>query len=64
MQGPTATTPAWIAVALGFWGLFLIIYILSTIRERLGGKASEILGKPAVARAAAWFGLLGYLIGQ
>ncbi|KAF8516191.1 hypothetical protein BU17DRAFT_93020 [Hysterangium stoloniferum] len=63
MGGPTATTPAWIAVSLVFWGLFLVIFSLSTVRERLGGKISLLLGKPAVARAAAWVGVLGYLIG-
>lgn len=64
MQSPTATSPAWIAAALAFWGLFIIIFTLSTVRERLGGKFSEIFGKPVVARAAAWFGVLGYMIGQ
>jgi len=63
LTGPTATTPAWVAVALVFWGLFLFIFCLSTIRERLGPKLSEILGKPMVARAAAWVGVLGYMIG-
>ncbi|KAF8509843.1 hypothetical protein JB92DRAFT_2729315 [Gautieria morchelliformis] len=63
LQSPTATTPAWIAAALVFWTLFLVIFSLSTIRERLGGKLNEILGKPAVARAAAWVGVLGYMIG-
>ena len=37
---------------------------MSTVRERLGGKLSVVLGKPIVARAAAWVGLLGFMIGQ
>lgn len=64
MTGPTATTPAWVAVALVFWGLFLIIFSLSTIHEKLGPKLSNLLGKPAVARSAAWVGVLGYMIGE
>ena len=64
LQSPTSTTPGWIAAALIFWGLFLIIFSLSTIRGRLGGKLSEILGKPMVARAAAWVGVMGYMIGE
>ncbi|KAF8591859.1 hypothetical protein K439DRAFT_608459 [Ramaria rubella] len=63
LQSPTATTPAWIAVSLVFWSLFLIIFSMSTVRERLGGKLNVLLGKPAVARAAAWVGVLGYMIG-
>jgi len=62
-QAPTATTPAWIAVALVFWGLFLVIFSLTTLRSKLGGKLSAALAKPMVARAAAWVGVLGYLIG-
>jgi hypothetical protein len=63
MAGPTATTPAWIAASLIFWGLFLIIFSLSTVRERLGGNLSSLLGKPIIARVAAWVGVLGYMVG-
>lgn len=63
LQAPAATTPAWIAVSLVFWTLFLIIFSMSAIRERLGPKLSAVLGKPMVARAAAWVGLLGFMIG-
>jgi hypothetical protein len=64
LESPAATTPAWIAVSLVFWTLFLIIFSMSTVRERLGGKLSAVLGKPFVARAAAWVGLLGFMIGR
>ncbi|KIJ25607.1 hypothetical protein M422DRAFT_72114 [Sphaerobolus stellatus SS14] len=61
--GPTTTTPAWLAAAMVFWALFLIIFSLTTVRHKLGAKLNDLLSKPAVARSAAWVGLLGYLIG-
>lgn len=64
MQGPPATTPGWVAASLAFWGLFLIVYLLSTFHHRLGPKLSGWLSKPVVTRSAAWTGFLSYMIGE
>ena len=61
LSAPTATTPAFIAVSLGFTIIFFVLFVMTTFRHKMG-KAGNVLDKPAVQRTTAWIGLLGFLI--
>ena len=63
LSAPTATTPAFIAVALGFSTVFFILFSLIAFRAKLGAKLGVALDKPMVQRASAWIGILGFMIG-
>ena len=63
LSAPTATTPAFIAVALGFSSIFFILFTLIAFRAKLGPKLSAALDRPMIQRASAWIGLFGFLIG-
>ncbi|KAH9944409.1 uncharacterized protein BXZ73DRAFT_39964 [Epithele typhae] len=62
LSAPTATTPVFIAISLAFTIIFFILFTLTTFRSKMG-KAGNVFDKPAVQRATAWIGLLGFLIG-
>lgn len=63
LNAPTASTPAFIAVALGFSVLFFVMFTLSSFRHLMGDKASAALDKPMIQRLSAWIGFFGFLIG-
>jgi len=63
LSTPTATTPAFIAVSLGFSIIFFILFTMICLRSKLGAKLSGMLEKPVVQRVSAWIGLLGFMIG-
>ncbi|KAI0365218.1 hypothetical protein BV20DRAFT_1004382 [Pilatotrama ljubarskyi] len=62
LSAPTATTPAFIAVSLGFTGIFFLLFTMTSFRGKFG-KSGKIFDKPRMQRATAWIGLLGFLIG-
>ncbi|OJT12945.1 hypothetical protein TRAPUB_10510 [Trametes pubescens] len=62
LSAPTATTPAFIAVSLVFTAIFFLIFTMTAFRGKMG-KFGNTFDKPAVQRATAWIGLLGFLIG-
>lgn len=64
LTAPTATTPGFIAVSLGFVSLFVVIFIMISFRAKLGPKLGPKLEKPFINRAVAWLGLLGFMIGM
>lgn len=63
LNAPTATTPAFIAIALGFTIIFFILFSLTAFRSKLGAKLGGAMDKPGIQRATAWIGLLGFMIG-
>jgi len=63
LSAPTATTPGFLAVALGFSSIFFILFTMIAFRAKLGAKLSAQLDKPMVQRASAWIGLFGFMIG-
>lgn len=63
LSAPTATTPGFIAVALGFSTIFFILFTLIAFRAKLGAKLSAMFDRPMIQRASAWIGLFGFMIG-
>jgi len=63
LSSPTASTPAFIAVALAFSVAFFVLFTLISFRHKLGEKISAALNKPLIQRLSAWIGFLGFLIG-
>jgi hypothetical protein len=64
LTAPTATSPVFIAIAIAFSALFLIIFTLISLRANLGPKLSAMLDRPVFHRASAWLGLLSFMIGK
>ncbi|KAF8078589.1 hypothetical protein FPV67DRAFT_1443924 [Lyophyllum atratum] len=63
LSPPSATTPAFVAVALGFSVSFFITFTLISFRHKMGEKISATLDKPMIQRVSAWVGFFGFLIG-
>ncbi|GLB36183.1 hypothetical protein LshimejAT787_0304710 [Lyophyllum shimeji] len=63
LSPPSPTTPAFIAVALGFSVSFFITFTLISFRHKMGEKACAALDKPLIQRVSAWVGFFGFLIG-
>jgi len=63
LASPITATPVFELLALIFSSTFLIVFTLMCFREKLGGRISDYLGRPAVSRFAAWTGVLGFMIG-
>jgi len=63
LTAPTATTPSFIAVSIGFSIIFFILFSLISLRAKLGARLSAALDKPLLQRISAWIGLLGFMIG-
>lgn len=63
LSPPSATTPAFIAVALGCSVTFFITFTLISFRHKMGEKISATLDKPLIQRVSAWVGFFGFLIG-
>jgi len=63
LSPPTAATPVFIAVALGFSAMFLISFTLISFREKMPGKVGAVFERPAVQRASALIGFFGFIIG-
>ncbi|KAN0125131.1 hypothetical protein V8E52_001683 [Russula decolorans] len=63
LTAPTATTPVFIAIAIAFSALFLIIFTLVSLRGNLGPKLSAMMDRPTFHRVSAWLGLLSFMIG-
>jgi hypothetical protein len=64
LTAPTATTPVFIAISIVFSTIFFILFTLISLRASLGAKLSVLLEKPALHRASAWLGLLGFMTGK
>ena len=64
LTAPTATTPVFFAIAIALSALFLIIFTLVSLRDKLGSKLSDMMDHPAFHRASAWLGLLSFMIGK
>jgi len=62
LSAPTATTPAFIGISLGFSIIFFVLFSLIAFRGRLG-KFGATLDRPMVQRACAWIGIFGFMIG-
>lgn len=62
LSAPTATTPAFIAVSIAFTLIFFILFTFTSFRSKMG-KFGNVFDKPAIQRATAWIGLLGFIIG-
>jgi hypothetical protein len=63
LSAPTATTPAFIAIALGFSSVFFVLFSLIAFRAKLGAKLGAALDKPMIQRVCAWIGIFGFMIG-
>ena len=64
LTAPTATTPSFIAVSLGFSVVFFFLFASISLRGKLGARLSAALERPSLERASAWIGLLGFMIGR
>jgi hypothetical protein len=64
VQTATAATAGFILFSLCLAGLFLILFILSVLQGKLGGKLDAILDKPVMQRMTAWLGFLAFIIGK
>ena len=64
LSAPTATTPAFIAVSLGFGVVFFMLFTLISLRHKMPGKVAAVMDKPGIQRFAAWVGLLGFMMGM
>ena len=64
LTAPTATTPVFIAISIALSTIFFILFTLISLRAYLGAKLSALLDKPALYRASAWLGLLGFMTGK
>lgn len=64
LSAPTATTPAFIAISLGFSTVFFILFSLIAFRAKFGGKLGAVLDRPMVQRVCAWIGIFGFMIGM
>lgn len=63
LSAPTATTPAFIGVSLGFSVIFFFLFSMIAFRAKLGPKLGPALDKPMVQRVCAWIGIFGFMIG-
>jgi len=63
LSAPTATTPAFIGIALVFSTIFFILFSMIAFRSKLGAKLGATLDKPMVQRVCAWIGIFGFMIG-
>ncbi|KAH9077840.1 hypothetical protein EDB83DRAFT_2346467 [Lactarius deliciosus] len=63
LTAPTATTPVFIAIAIGLSIVFFVIFTLISLRANLGARLAAALDRPMLHRASAWVGLLGFMIG-
>ncbi|KAF8168066.1 hypothetical protein B0H34DRAFT_792720 [Crassisporium funariophilum] len=63
LSAPTASTPAFIAVAISFSVLFFISFTLISLRHKMGAKLAALLEKPLLQRLSAWIGFFGFIIG-
>ncbi|KAF9651388.1 hypothetical protein BDM02DRAFT_3154396 [Thelephora ganbajun] len=63
LSAPTAATPAFIAIALGFSFIFFVLFTLIAFRAKLGARLGAALDRPTVQRASAWIGIFGFMIG-
>ncbi|KAG6911941.1 hypothetical protein DXG01_000189 [Tephrocybe rancida] len=62
LSSPTASTPAFIAIALGFSVSFFITFTFISFNHKMG-KFGAVFQKPLIQRVSAWVGFLGFLIG-
>jgi hypothetical protein len=63
LDAPTSSTPAFIAISIGFSTIFFILFTMISLRTSLGPRLSTTLERPALHRASAWLGFLGFMIG-
>ncbi|KAG5648019.1 hypothetical protein DXG03_007053 [Asterophora parasitica] len=63
LSPPSASTPAFIAIALGFSVSFFFTFSLISFRHKMGERVSAALDKPLIQRVSAWIGFFGFLIG-
>ncbi|TFY63996.1 hypothetical protein EVG20_g6100 [Dentipellis fragilis] len=63
LTAPTQTTPAFIAVSLGFAIIFFFLFTAISLRAKLGPRLGAAFERPAIQRLSAWIGLLGFMIG-
>ncbi|KAI0322715.1 hypothetical protein OF83DRAFT_1048815 [Amylostereum chailletii] len=63
LSAPTATTPVFIAISIGFTIIFFFLFALISLRAKLGAKLSAALDRPVIQRLSAWIGLFGFMIG-
>lgn len=64
LTAPTATTPVFIAIAIGFSTIFFVLFTLISFRANLGARLSAMFDRPRLHRASAWVGLFGFMIGK
>ncbi|KAI0307836.1 hypothetical protein B0F90DRAFT_71320 [Multifurca ochricompacta] len=62
-KGPVTCTPPTVSPTYGFSTIFFIVFTLISLRANLGARLSAALDRPALHRASAWVGLLGFMIG-
>jgi len=63
LSPPPPSSPAFIAMALGFSILFHITFTLISLRHKLGGKVAAMMERPAIQRFSAWIGFFGFFVG-
>ncbi|KAI0029628.1 hypothetical protein K488DRAFT_80076 [Vararia minispora EC-137] len=63
LSAPTATTPAFIAISIGFTIIFFFLFTLMSLRHKLGARLATVMDRPGIQRISAWVGVFGFMIG-
>lgn len=59
---PVSATPVFAILALLLFAVFLLLFTLSALREKLPGKMNVLFSRPTLGSFVAWAGLLSWLI--
>ncbi|KAG5730044.1 hypothetical protein E4T56_gene5857 [Termitomyces sp. T112] len=62
LSPPTASTPAFIAISLGFLVSFFVTFTLISFHHKMR-KFGTVFHKPLIQRISAWVGFIGFIIG-
>ncbi|KAG5653077.1 hypothetical protein H0H81_002457 [Sphagnurus paluster] len=64
LSTPPASTPVFVAVALGFSMSFFFTFTLISFRHKVGDRLGSALEKPLIQTVSAWIGFLGFFMGE
>ncbi|KZW02400.1 hypothetical protein EXIGLDRAFT_601897 [Exidia glandulosa HHB12029] len=62
LTAPVSATPVFAILALLLFAVFLPLFTLSALREKLPGKMNALFSRPMLGSFVAWAGVLSWLI--